>query len=244
MVNDRLTGLWTLYLKRLRSDVEIEQDPFTLCIPFHFSLECLLAFEGKQWGFPGQDFHDVVLGQTLPEYLLRQPHAGIAWHFVPGAFIDDRFSCNWTKGFRDSIRVSPASGLKDSYLLLKELYQVLQKLLEPVLWDPVDALKSAGELTIDRAGGLSIVAQVHGTQRSFTERIGVVKRPERGLKRAHHKPLPVIAGGSFCLNEPLQSRRLRAREHDAANNPSLEPETGERSNIMQGSALEVDEIGE
>ena len=50
--------------------------------------------------------------------------------------------------------------------------------LEPVLWDPFEAVKGASELTIDRAGGVSIVAEVHGAQHSLTKRIRAVKRPE------------------------------------------------------------------
>ena len=60
--------------------------------------------------------------------------------------------------------------------------------LEPVLWDPVQAVKGAGKLAIDRLGSVSIVTQVHGTQRAFAKRIGMVKRPERSLKRVDHKP--------------------------------------------------------
>ena len=41
--------------------------------------------------------------------------------------------------------------------------------LDPVLWDRVDAVKSAGELAVDRACGVSVVTQVHRTQRSFTK---------------------------------------------------------------------------
>jgi hypothetical protein len=41
---------------------------------------------------------------------------------------------------------------------------------------------------IDRSGSVSIVTQVHGTERSLTKRIGTMKRPERSLKRADDKP--------------------------------------------------------
>ena len=127
MVNHRPTGLGALYLKRLRLDVEIKRDPFTLCIPFHLGLERLLPFERKQWGFPGQDSRDVVFSQILPQYLLRKPYSGMAWDFIPGAFVDDRLSCNRTERFRDSIRVSPAGGLEHLYLLLEKFNQVFQK---------------------------------------------------------------------------------------------------------------------
>jgi hypothetical protein len=46
---------------------------------------------------------------------------------------------------------------------------------------PVGSLrrrKGASELTIDRAGGVSIVAEVHGAQHSLTKRIRAVKRPD------------------------------------------------------------------
>jgi hypothetical protein len=60
--------------------------------------------------------------------------------------------------------------------------------LDPCLRDRVDAVKSAGELTVDRSSCVSIIAQVHGAQCSFSEGVGAVKRPECRLKRAHDEP--------------------------------------------------------
>jgi hypothetical protein len=34
-----------------------------------------------------------------------------------------------------------------------------------IAWDRVDAVKSAGELAVDRSGGVSIISQIHGSQR-------------------------------------------------------------------------------